>query len=95
MKSKFVVASICVAVAAAPASASIGQLKYPVLGKDGALGAVAAAAATAADPCDSAASGASQRCVRKHPTTGRSAATTVRQVVSSRINWLIDRPLVQ
>lgn len=77
MAIKLVVAFIYAAVAAAaPASASIGQLHYPVLGKDAALRAVAAAA-----ECDAAAPGTSQRCVRKHSTTGRSAATTVRQVV--------------
>lgn len=76
---KFAVACICAVVAAAaPASASIGQLHYPVLGKDAALGAVAAGGAA---DCDAAAPGASQRCMRKHSTTGRSAATTVRQVL--------------
>lgn len=72
---KLATSFLCVAVAAAPAAASIGQARYPVLGKDSALGALATTRRCGDDSTAS--------CPREQ-TAARSAATTIRHVLRSR-----------
>lgn len=75
---KLAAASFCVAVAIAPARASVGQVRYPVLGKDSALG------APSTRPCDDDSTARFQT-----ETTARSAATTLRHVLLY-CGWFID-----
>lgn len=70
---KDVAAFFCVAVATATAGASVGQARYPVLGKDSALGALSTRR------CDDDSTALCQR-----EASARSAATTLRHVLHLR-----------